>query len=287
MAIAVFCAVPNSSEEAHADMGPKPSVNITFENLSDELCYGTLLSQKKSTGPSTAWEEEGYENIPTDFTREIWQAFVEYEDTDGYYFLQVGWQCNEKKSMKWGYYPPGYFKILLYYPKSNTFVVSGIYDCYAFDSYYTVNMDGIDIGSVEKNEQIVAKKSYNYLYETLALVARIAITILLEIGIALLFRFREKKLLRIIGITNIVTQILLNVGLNIIRFYDGILIFYIFYILFEIIVFAIEATVYAITFKRAETKISAWKSTLYAFVANLISFGAGILIVIISQAIIK
>ena len=33
-----------------ADMGPKPSVRIRFENMGDELCYGTLLSKTKSTG---------------------------------------------------------------------------------------------------------------------------------------------------------------------------------------------------------------------------------------------
>ena len=41
---------------ANADMGPKPSVRITFENLGDELCYGTLLSSRESTGPSSAWD---------------------------------------------------------------------------------------------------------------------------------------------------------------------------------------------------------------------------------------
>ena len=40
---------------ASADTGPKPSVRITFENLGDKECWGTLLSSKQSTGPSSAW----------------------------------------------------------------------------------------------------------------------------------------------------------------------------------------------------------------------------------------
>ena len=50
---------------ANADMGPKPSVRITFKNLGDELCYGTLLSSKESTGPASAWngkEEDAQED---------------------------------------------------------------------------------------------------------------------------------------------------------------------------------------------------------------------------------
>ena len=44
-----------------ADMGPKPSVRIRFENMGDELCYGTLLSKTKSTSPASAWD--GVESV--------------------------------------------------------------------------------------------------------------------------------------------------------------------------------------------------------------------------------
>ena len=40
----------------NADMGPKASVRIQFEHMEDELCYGTLLSKEKSTGPASAWD---------------------------------------------------------------------------------------------------------------------------------------------------------------------------------------------------------------------------------------
>lgn len=61
--IAVFLVVPKSHNAAYAYMGPKPSVQITFENMDDEICYGTLLSKTKSTGPSSVWNGE-YEHIP-------------------------------------------------------------------------------------------------------------------------------------------------------------------------------------------------------------------------------
>ena len=41
---------------AYADFGPKPSVRVNFENMGEELCYGTLLSARESTGPSSAWD---------------------------------------------------------------------------------------------------------------------------------------------------------------------------------------------------------------------------------------
>lgn len=44
---------------ANADMGPKASVRIQFENMGDELCYGTLLSEKESIGPASALGRNG------------------------------------------------------------------------------------------------------------------------------------------------------------------------------------------------------------------------------------
>ena len=138
---------------AYADMGPKPSVRVNFENMGEELCYGTLLSKNKSTGPSSAWDgnEEHIYNYDLDI--EIWRKFVEYKDSDGYYFLQEGWKVSETKQIAWTYYPPQSFKILLYFPEYDTFAVSGIYERYAFDTYYTVDMDGFEIGSVEIDEE--------------------------------------------------------------------------------------------------------------------------------------
>ena len=42
------------SVTARADTGPKPSVRITFTGLEGESYYGTLLSERSSTGPASA-----------------------------------------------------------------------------------------------------------------------------------------------------------------------------------------------------------------------------------------
>lgn len=290
---AVMCVVmamlifPNT---ASADMGPKASVRILFENMGDELCYGTLLSKNPSTGPASVWdgseedarhnENERYSYATLDYA--TWKAFVDYEDSDGYYFLQEGWKISENKKIEWTYYPPGSFKILLYYPGTETFVVSGIYEKYAFDTYYTVNMDGANIGSVQyddelsTNERINAYRSYNYGVELVSLIARILITIAIEMVIALLFGFRKKKqLLLLIGV-NTATQILLNVLLNIINYNSGQLAFVVFYILFELIVFAMEAVLYCIWMKKLSAQPKGnWFYIVYSLAANAVSFGAG------------
>lgn len=294
---------------ARADMGPKPSVRILFENMGGELCYGTLLSERQSTGPASVWdgnEEDArhngnYEWCALDY--ETWKAFVEYEDPDGYYFLQEGWDVGETKEIAWTYYPPNRFKILLYYPETGTFVSSGIYEKYAFDTYYTVDMNGVDMGSVEYNEElstdqrmeefgsveydeelstnerIEAYRSYNYRVEVISMIVRILATIAVEMILALLFGFRKKKqLLLLIGV-NTATQVILNVLLNVINYSSGHWAFVFFYVLFELLVFGVEAIVYCMWMNRLSEKTKpTWFYVLYAFVANGVSFVAGIYI---------
>ena len=277
---------------ANADMGPKPSVRITFENLGNEEYWGTLLSSKESTGPSSAWdgnEEDARHNENPNYSYQtfgydIWKAFVDYAENDDFYFLQEAWQINETKELAWTYYPPNEFKILLYFPATGEFSVSGVYERYAFDSYFTVNMDGVKL-SVDYNEElssderINAFKSYNYTVEIVSLVARIIITILIEMAIALLFGFRKKKqLILLIGV-NTATQIILNVLLNVINYNSGELAFVIFYILFEIAVFVIEAILYCTIMKKiSEQPKKNWFYVLYALIANAVSFGAGFIV---------
>lgn len=276
---------------AKADMGPKPSLHIQLKNVGDELCYGTLLTDYSGyPGSADAWdgteknakyrENKGYSYA--DFDYATWKAFVDYKDPDGYYFLQEGWTMGETKEIGWPCYPSS-FKVLLYYPETGTFVSSEICEAYAFNTYYTVDMGGIDMSSAGSGEatgavgQLKVYRSYNYLKEAQSLISRIVITILIEMAVALLFRFRKKKQLVILAIVNTVTQIILNVLLNIVNYNSGPLAFALAYAFFEVIVFVVEAILYCTILKKASEEpkdISYY--VLYAYVANVVSFGVGL-----------
>ena len=258
---------------AHADMGPKPSVRIEFTGIQGETYYGTLLSLRDSTGPASAWNgNPDYAHYhPGDEGYEIWQKFAEYEDSDGYYFLQEWWDCSESNQLNWTYYPPTPFKILLYFPETDTFYVSPVYERYAFDSYFTVDLSAYD------SDPITAHQSYDYTWEVISLVARIILTIALELAIALLFGYREKKVLSFLAVVNIVTQVILNVVLNIVNYQSGSMTFTFSYVLYEMLVFAIEAVTYTVAIKKFSSKeLKKGRAIGYAFVANAASFAFGL-----------
>ncbi len=90
---------------ASADIGPKPSVTICFENPPEKDYYVTLLSQTSSTGPYSAATPRDIRDHEQGADQDIYLKFVEYQDPDGFYFLQFYDPCGETGSFAWTYYP--------------------------------------------------------------------------------------------------------------------------------------------------------------------------------------
>lgn len=255
--------------KASADTGPKPSVHVTFENMGDELCYGTLLSKTPSTGPAEAWDgtEDGkYFFNGADET--VWRAFVEFKDEDGFYFLQWFWRTDEKKTLNWRYYPPQTFKILLYYPDratksgaadnsaggatrdskttaaSGAFCVSDVLERYAFHSYYFVDMRNVQSETIGTIAKISATQGYDYSAEILGFFVRFIITLGVETLLALAFGLRTKRAFLTVLAANGATQVALNILLNVQLHFNNVYGVFPLYFFAELFVFVAEAALY-------------------------------------------
>lgn len=264
----LFAAVFVLPLTVSADMGPKPSVTVTVEGADGRDFYGTLLSERSSTGPQSAYDPErhgpSYQYSEGYGDEEVFRQFIEYEDPDGYYFLQICWPCEGTDTFAWTYYPPQRFKVLLYFPDTGEFVSSGVCERYAFDSYFTASLTG---------EGLAVRSSYEYRWEIFSLLARILLTIAAELLVALLFRFRGKRTFHTFIWVNVVTQVLLNVGLNLINYYGGQLAFTVFYVLLELAVFVAEGILFTLLLRKGQ---KVWKLWLYALAANACSFALGL-----------
>ena len=252
------------------DFGPKESLTINFTNYSDSM-YVTIISNNVYYGPhipinedSNADEIAHYkEYYASEVPDEVFYAFLDYVSDDyslGYYIIKI------TETYRCGYYPPNNFKVLIYDTSDASFMVSDVYNLYAFSSYYTVDLN---------QEGVILVNSYNYVREVVSLIVRILITLILEILVALIFKIKGKRNYTIIIITNLVTQILLNVGLNLITYFNSFFIFEFLLLLFaESIVFVIEFLIYMFTFKDTSNA----KAILYALAANVLSAVTGFVI---------
>lgn len=256
---------------ALADNGPKPSVRVTFQNMGEELCYGTLLSQKSSTGPAWAWSgKEGGIRDDSEGGHPIWEAFQTYDDPDGFFFLQWWWPCSGERPLEWSYYPPDTFKVLLYFPGTDTYRVSGVYERYAFHSYFAVDMS--------QSGPLVLEREGDYAGEGLSLLARLTVTLCVELAVALLFGLKGGRLLLTVAGVNGATQALLNAALNWAGYRMGGVELMRVYLLLEAGIFGTEGLCYWVQFPRLggeEAKKRAWP---YALAANLCSFLGGFLL---------
>ncbi len=312
--------------KASADTGPKPSVRVTFENMGDELCYGTLLSKTPSTGPARAWDgtEDG-KPIFNGANETVWRAFTEFKDEDGFYFLQWFRRADENKALNWTYYPPQTFKILLYYPDratksgaadnsagastrdsktsaaSGAFCVSDVLERYAFHSYYFVDMRNVQSETIGTIAKISVTQSYDYSAEILGFFVRFIVTLGVETLLALAFGLRTKRAFLTVLAANGVTQIALNLLLNVRLHFNNLYGVIPLYFFAELFVFVAEAALYCfILGKRknggengsadenggkAAIVYSKKRLILYAFTANLISFCIGLPLAILLPAV--
>lgn len=256
---------------ASADMGPKPSVVLEFSGLEGQRYAAALLGDTDGYGPWSA--EAPYAEWMGD--RAVWEAFRAYEAPEGWYFWGKFEDCTETQRFAWTYYPPQRFYILLYFPDTGEYRCSPQpYERYAFDSVFAVEPGGgwdVQDGAAEWR----VRADYDYTGELFSLACRIAATIAVEMGVAWAFGLYGSRCWKIVWRTNIATQVLLNVGLNLLVYYNGYLAFVLLYFWLELLVFGVEGAVYRRLFPRqtpAGRRVRPW---LYALAANAASAAAG------------
>lgn len=252
-----------------ADAGPKPSVVVNITGVpKGEWYYATLLGEESSSGPWNAgstWYGEQNSEV------EIAEKFIRYRDSDGFRFLEYYAGRNDEEQFTWAYYPPERFKILLYFPERDFFVVSDqVYEQYAFASYFDAEF--------HTDGTLTVERTLPTGWETVAFFLRLLLTLSVEVFLAVAFGFRKRQLW-VIFCANVVTQIFLNLSL-VYHGYEALFYWYVvFYGWLELLIFAAEATLYSLLLpKLAAPERGPGHPILYAFTANLLSFLLGYLI---------
>lgn len=258
VSVCVFFAL---GVNAFADMGPKSSVTVYVNGVEDGREYYIALVEKL---------DEKYIHSKDEVEKKI----NEFVRADGYVISNSPvdkpyHKLSGRDSARWGYMPPQTFKILLYFPDNESFLVSDVQDKYAFAAYYYVEVNG-DSLSVSKNGG-----AKGIAVEVGGLLVRIVLTVLIEIGVAFGFGYRNKRMLRVILITNIITQLLLNALIAYGDYVLGGLGSVVAYIFGEIVVFLAEAIVFSVKLPTIPEGGTVGRAWLYAFVANLASFFGG------------
>lgn len=277
---ALLLLLPLTAMPVSADVGPKPSVVVALEGLEGRTCWGTLLSQQEGTGPyGRFYEEEAAEDRAL-------RALLPLErmDSEGFHLLNFVKDCSDGE-FSWTYYPPHTYKIALWFPEEDALAVSGVYHRYAFDSYYRLDLSGVELmpGGIVELEAARLQRDYPYGGSLLALAGRVALTLGAELLLALAFGLRTRQALKWVAVVNLATQLGLNLALELFTYCNGALegmmaiLALPVYLAAEAVVTLVELRIYRRKLL-GERGASGRRITAYTWTANLCSLLAGVLL---------
>ena len=252
--IAVFFITGLASRPVYADMGPKPSVTINISNPPEGTYYVTLLGLEEY-GPWSFVNEENMDAIVADEQdKEAYAAFLEYSDEEGYRLLNYVDECSGDREFSWSYYPPDNFRIAIYSLKDKQLKVSEAIEKEAFDAYYDVDY----AGDMKVSEDIKIQR------RLMLFGFRVLVTIFVELVLGIILGYRSKMEIQTIIITNLITQVTLNLFMSLFEYSTGAWTWMILFPIGEFIVFVIELIVYLLKFKNQNK----FKTILYTMFAN-------------------
>lgn len=269
----VFLLAVLIPKRSYADLGPKPQVKVKIENYGDETVYATLISfGKEEISPVTQGD---YPNVP----KEIKSKFADYVSSQKKRgkFINDIWIINDDDNvLNCGYMPPSCFEVVVYIPSKDKFINTYAYNRYAFISSYI-----LDISIVDANgSYFLRRKDYGFwgLLLKATFFIRLFVTVIIEAAVALMFKISGKKSMIVIVVTNIITQVLLNVALAAEKYSNGkglglLAVF----VSLELAIIVVEAIVYSIALKSTNpTRVSTGRAIAYSLVANLFTALLGI-----------
>ena len=263
---------------AFADFGPKPSVVVEFENAGDQEYYVTLVAKEDKLG--SPYSRVTAEDQPETDDIAIWNRLVAYEDPDGMVFAGNAQKLTGDGAYVWGYYPPLEFRVLIYFPDTDSFVESSeILEQYAFDSYYQMDFNDLPENWNDAVAAIPVTRKYNLLWQITAFLLRLAVTVAVECLLAVLFGFRGKRQMLLVLAVNCATQLAMN--LLILDESVGLFVFYVLqYALIEVGVILAEGLVYCLALPKLATPEQNRNihPIAFAFFGNVASFSLGFLL---------
>ena len=263
---------------AFADFGPKPSVVVEFENAGDQEYYVTLVAKEDKLG--SPFSRVTAEDQPETDDIAIWNRLVAYEDPDGMVFAGNVQKLTGDGAYVWGYYPPSEFRVLIYFPDTDSFVESSeILEQYAFDSYYQMDFNDLPENWNDAVAAIPVTRKYNLLWQITAFLLRLAVTVAVECLLAVLFGFKGKRQMLLVLAVNCATQLAMN--LLILDESVGLFVFYVLqYALIEVGVILAEGLVYCLALPKLATPEQNRNvhPIAFAFFGNVASFSLGFLL---------
>jgi len=277
----LFFSIETSTVQA--DMGPKPSLDITIVGVTEDYYFDLLIYEPGTVESEDISNGSEWYYIENEFP----SALNGYQDSDGYasyslYHAPSRINNPSDNYFEMNYIAPDEFKIVLVMKDNQAIISSTIIKTNRFESEVEWDLTNIDLSNSISNVGLLSGnidgvdngiENSTWFITIINTLYRIIMTLIIEIGIFYLFMFRKKSSYKIVTITNIITQILLSILVINAYLSGGYMLYLIALLLGEGIVIIAEFIVYAIYIKEK----SRWRLFFYAYIANVMTILASLL----------
>lgn len=268
------------SRITRADMGPKPNIRIDVENPPSGDYYIALLSRDGSGENGSDWAgkvmEKEYSSASEEEQYILDFLFAYRQDGYTYVLSSLGSNLrhsNERHSYMFYHTVPSDFKIILF-SADGSIVISDAVVRSHFHSRCT-----LDAATGDLTEGPSSPSSYLF-----SAVGCLLLTLLIEMILMAIFGLSVKKNFLRFLVTNLITQVFLNVTMLLFDHMKITGMFFIFmWILMEILIIIIEAISYMDHLKDKKDVVRSGTNIAYAITANVISALAEIPVLVIAS----
>lgn len=268
-----------------ADMGPKPSTTIKIIGLNQPYCFDLLVKTNEEYVLELNEEEVVYRTNIFYYRDDYPDELNGFYDRDGFasYSLYRGMprpiNQSEDNTFVLSYAPPNVFKIALVLD-SGELIVSNIINKSIFDATFIYDLSLFSLldsesevieGVIIYYVDIDVAEVIPYGVIVLQIILTLTATLIIELFILFVFRYKNKNSYKLALKVNIFTQLILYTTMSLVYLFFGF--FEYFFILFigEVIVISLEVTLFS-KFLKEKSKLIA---VVYAIIANVSSLLIG------------
>lgn len=278
--LSVFVVLIIFPTKVKADVFPKPTAIIEVVGLDVDYKFEVLIKRESRPIDLNQLEMIKYYYYDNEFPLEF---FIDYVDKDGYVSrtLYNGSPAHLKQLdtniFEVGYFSaPKNFKIAILI-NDDIIITSKEINRKLYQAKFTFDLTGVDLTKSQVDVGKI-KEDVPVGEITLNFILRVALTVLIELGILWLFKYRNKKSFNLVAITNLITQSILTLFILCSHYIWLVFVGPIITIIIgELFVFSFETVFYAIKLKEKQKLVA----IIYALVANIVTCILSILSIVL------
>ncbi len=258
-------------------------IYVTFTGIEDETCYAAPFCYDFDAKYIDFYDQKERNNelvngFAYNYVQEcddpaVFNAFCNYTDFSKLTFMYAIYNIKDGDQICMPYDTPDIFKVVLYYPISDKFVITRVASKFADKSYFKANYD-LD------NDIFQMQRQFFFFKDFLMYFLQVALSTIAIFFVAKMFDYRKKEELKVIMTNSVISLLVLNLLTLVIKVFIGVNLLIYSYAALVLLAFIFQYGIYSKRLAFNGEEIDKERPIIFAFAANCIAFGICVIIAV-------